>query len=95
VTVQGNAVSPSTDQPDLYVPGAPSLITNSGAWSEPSAPLEGLLDRYIDLGRQGVLPERPTFAESLTASREMLTTRVVVGQQELQGAEADQLRRPG
>lgn len=58
------------EAPQQYVPGEPTRITSPDGpgWAEPIAEIDQLLDRYITLGSRGLLPERPTFAQSLSVA---------------------------
>jgi hypothetical protein len=55
-----------------YVTGPPARITGADGvgWAEPIPPIRDLLDRYIALGVRGALPQHPTFAEAVSASRD-------------------------
>ncbi len=70
--VDASDESQLSESPYVYVPGPPARITVAGSpgWAEPIPPIRDLLDRYIELGVRGALPQRPTFAEAMSASRE-------------------------
>lgn len=71
---QLDVVDPASGAPleaaQQYVPGAPARITtpDGPGWAEPIPEIAQLLDRYIALGSRGLLPERPTFAQALSAA---------------------------
>lgn len=74
-----------------YVTDPPARITSvdGPGWAEPIAPIRELLDRYIELGVRGALPQRPTFAEAVAASRDAFGAAVTANDAALSPPLAD------
>jgi hypothetical protein len=64
-----------------FVLGPPPLIAGQGVsgWAEPIPDVVDLIDRYILLGKGGLLSEQPTLAEALAASEKALGASATAG----------------
>jgi hypothetical protein len=82
-----------SESPELYVPGPPARMTVAGrpGWAEPIPPIRDLLDRYVELGAGGALPQSPTFAEAIAASRDAFGAAVTANGSALPPPVADRV----
>lgn len=64
----------------VYVAADPPLVGKDDRWRQPNQWYDGLIRRYIELGRRRLIGPAPTLAEVLRVSAQALGSHVTLGQ---------------